>query len=161
MTQDSFDANPQLMSELVLRIANPALSAPNLEWMTWIAENRSLVQILAYRHFQRHGGLMLPPLPEGLAALQTHDLALQAAHAGQRTYPVFALPNWRQMMGLAPANSPPSGGAPPQTPRGSGSGKGKGKEKLEGSPLSPPWGRKGGPNFGQMGGNPFGAPGDR
>jgi len=144
------------MGELIFRIANRELGHPSMQW---IANNRSLVEILAYRHYQRHGGLQLPPREGGLAAMQAHQDAVAAAfQANPRVnpdeLPRVNFPPWRQPAG---PTSPTTAPATPSTRRGA----------LEpSSPVSPPvfQGRdkgkgKGGPNPGQMGGNIFGPPG--
>lgn len=131
--------------------------------MQWIADNRSLVEILAYRHYQRHGGLQLPPREGALAAMQAHQNAVTAARAANPgihpdNLPHINFPPWRQR---SSAPSSPTA-AHPSTPSRSGP---RSPGLGPGSPLAPPTfqGRnkgKGGPNPGQMGGlNPFGFPG--
>jgi len=122
--------------------------------MEWIRQNRSLVEILLYRHFQRHGGLVLPPLAPALEAMRQYEQAVQDArdefarrNPGQDlhpdNYPRMVFPIWRQMSSAPNSPKSPLGPGSPFTPPGKGKG-------------------KGGPNHGQMGGfNPFGAPGDR
>lgn len=132
------------MHELVLRVANADLSHPSYEWMTGIAENRSIVEVLAYRHFQLPGGLVLPPRDNALGAIMAHGEGLEAAYQDLGSYPKIAFPNWREMMGKS-APTPPSAG-----------------KKLPGDPFTPVKSKvRGGPGHGRMGGaNPFGAPGD-
>lgn len=71
--QDAFDNDPRLINELILRIANPDLGHSSMDS---IRQNRSLVEMLLYRHYQRHGGLVLPPLAPAVNAMRTHEDAL-------------------------------------------------------------------------------------
>ncbi|KAI4646709.1 hypothetical protein J4E93_004932 [Alternaria ventricosa] len=136
-TADDFDRNPSLVHELVLRIANPDLGHPSMDW---IRANRSLVDILLYRHYQRYGGLMLPPTAPALQVMQQHEAAIAAARAA----------------GVHPDNYPhimfPAFGPPPPGEGEVGSPGGKGKGKMApGKPSGSPPGK----------GNPFGSIGDR
>lgn len=96
MSKDAFDQNPQLAAELVLRIANPELGHPSMDW---IIRNRSLVELLLYRHYQRHGGLILPPRQDAVAAMQSHESRIAQIHIASPDlhvdyYPRIVLPNW-------------------------------------------------------------------
>jgi hypothetical protein len=67
--------------------------------MDWILGNRSLVEILLYRHYQRHGGLILPPRQDAVAAMQAHEDAVEATHQSDPAlhpnfYPRINLPVW-------------------------------------------------------------------
>jgi hypothetical protein len=106
--------------ELILRIANPDLGHPSMDW---IRANRSLVDILLYRHYQRHGGLILPPMDPALQAMQAHEEAVNAARAAGTELPHITFPSF----GAAPDDSKQEKG-----------GKGKGK--------GPSGGGRGGPN---------------
>lgn len=82
------------MQELILRISNRDLGH---ESMDRIRENRSLVQILLYRHYQRYGGLILPPMAPAVQAMRTHEDNVSAARsAGVREdqLPRVAFPPW-------------------------------------------------------------------
>jgi hypothetical protein len=65
-----------MIHELILRVANPALGHPAMDW---IRQNRSLVELLLYRHFQRHGGLVLPPVAAAVQVMRDHEAAVAAA----------------------------------------------------------------------------------
>jgi hypothetical protein len=65
-----------MIHELILCISDLELGAEGLER---VRQNRSMVEILLYRHYQRHGGLMLPPTAPGVQALQDHQHAVQEA----------------------------------------------------------------------------------
>ncbi|KAH6883267.1 hypothetical protein BKA58DRAFT_417061 [Alternaria rosae] len=134
-TIDDFDRNPSLVHELVLRIANPELGHPSMDW---IRANRSLVDILLYRHYQRYGGLMLPPTAAALRAMEQHEAAIAAARAAG------VLPN------EYPHITFPAFGPPPPRDGEVGSPKGKGK-MTPGKPSGSPPGK----------GNLYGSIGDR
>jgi hypothetical protein len=99
--QDTFDNDPRLIHELILRIADHELGHEAFED---IRENRAMVEILIYRHYQRHGGLMLPPTAPGVQALQDHQRAVREAQEEclRRTgrplhpdnYPRIRFPAW-------------------------------------------------------------------
>jgi hypothetical protein len=65
--------------------------------MDWIRQNRSLVELLLYRHYQRHGGLVLPPVDPGLQAMRQHEAAVAAARTArvaEDQLPRVAFPIW-------------------------------------------------------------------
>ena len=108
--------------------------------MDWIRANRSLVDILLYRHYQRYGGLMLPPTAAALQTMHQHEAAIAAARAA----------------GVHPNEYPhinfPAFGPPPPREGEAGSPGGKGKGKMTpGKPSGSPPGK----------GNPYGSIGDR
>jgi hypothetical protein len=69
-----------------------------------IRQNRSMVEMLLYRHYQRHGGLILPPMAPAVEAMRTHETAVQQVREeyGRRTgrklpdemMPRIQFPNW-------------------------------------------------------------------
>ncbi|KAG9194090.1 hypothetical protein G6011_04125 [Alternaria panax] len=129
-TIDDFDRNPALVHELILRIANPELGHASMDW---IRQNRSLVDILLYRHYQRYGGLMLPPTAPAIQAMRAHERAVNTARAAGATsdqLPHITFPAF----GPLPDEDDPK--MPGQ----------KGKGAMSGSPP---------------GGNPWGSVGDR
>ncbi|KAF2848523.1 hypothetical protein T440DRAFT_536333 [Plenodomus tracheiphilus IPT5] len=95
-TIDDFDRDPRLVHELILRIANPDLGHPSMEW---IRANRSLVEIFLYRHHKFHGGLVLPPMAPAVQVLRNYEVAVaQARQQGivfeDDRYPRIAFPPW-------------------------------------------------------------------
>ena len=74
--KDAFDNDPRLIHELVLRIANQDLGHPAMEP---IRQNRAMVEMLLYRHYQRHGGILLPPMRLANETLFAHEAAVQAS----------------------------------------------------------------------------------
>jgi hypothetical protein len=69
-----------------------------------IRQNRAMVEMLLYRHYQRHGGLMLPPTAPAIQAMQAHQQAVQEAreeclrrtgqHLHPDQYPRIRFPAW-------------------------------------------------------------------
>jgi hypothetical protein len=69
-----------------------------------IRQNHFMVEILLYRHYQRHGGLMLRPTAPAIEAMRAHETAIQQARDeyGRRTgrglpeemMPRFQFPSW-------------------------------------------------------------------
>jgi hypothetical protein len=110
--------------------------------MDWIRANRSLVDILLYRHYQHHGGLILPPMDPALQAMRAHEEAVNAARATGSELPHITFPSF--------------GPAPDDTKRENGV---KGKGPSSGGRDGPsPWGNIGDKRpFG--GGHDRGAPG--
>jgi hypothetical protein len=100
--QDEFDENECLIHELILRIANQDLGHPAMEP---IRQNRAMVKVLLYRHFTRHGGVMLPPTAPALQAMDDHQRAVDEARrkhwlaTGKELlpdhYPRMRFPKWR------------------------------------------------------------------
>ncbi|CAN9186219.1 unnamed protein product [Alternaria alternata] len=124
-TIDDFDRNPALIHELVLRIANPELGHASMDW---IRQNRSLVDILLYRHYQQYDGLMLPPTAPAIQAMRSHETAVNSARSAGATPDQL------------PHISFPSFGPPPDdsVPKAPGQ---KGKAPVPGSsPSGNPWG---------------------
>ncbi|OWY58471.1 hypothetical protein AA0120_g11166 [Alternaria tenuissima] len=124
-TIDDFDRNPALIHELILRIANPELGHASMDW---IRQNRSLVDILLYRHYQQYGGLMLPPTAPAIQAMRSHETAVNSARSAGATPDQL------------PHISFPSFGPPPDdsVPKAPGQ---KGKAPVPGSsPSGNPWG---------------------
>jgi hypothetical protein len=90
-----------MIHELILRISDLELGAEGLER---VRQNRSMVEMILYRHYQRHGGLMLPPTAPGVQALQDHRRVVQGAREEclRRTgrelrpdeYPRIRFPAW-------------------------------------------------------------------
>ncbi|KAF1352822.1 hypothetical protein EJ07DRAFT_35110, partial [Lizonia empirigonia] len=66
---DTFDSYPDLMDELVLYLVRPQQADQN---MATIARDRRLIMMLLYRHYQRHGGLILPPIATARQAADKH-----------------------------------------------------------------------------------------
>jgi hypothetical protein len=69
--------------------------------MDWIIQNRSLVQMLLYRHYQRHGGLILPPMLPAREVLGEYEREVQQARqvhprldSTHESYPRIKFPNW-------------------------------------------------------------------
>ncbi|KAF7674770.1 hypothetical protein GT037_007530 [Alternaria burnsii] len=124
-TIDDFDRNPALIHELILRIADPELGHASMDW---IRQNRSLVDILLYRHYQQYGGLMLPPTAPPIQAMRSHETAVKSARSAGATpdqLPHISFPSF----GPPPDDSVPN--APGQ----------KGKAPVpDSSPIGNPWG---------------------
>ncbi|KAH7406609.1 hypothetical protein DE146DRAFT_743656 [Phaeosphaeria sp. MPI-PUGE-AT-0046c] len=82
-TIDAFDNDSRLIHELILRIADQDLGHPAMEP---IRQNRAMVEMLLYRHYQRHGGVLLPPMGPANEAMLSHQRAVEQARAqyGQR-----------------------------------------------------------------------------
>ncbi|KAL1798408.1 hypothetical protein ACET3X_002445 [Alternaria dauci] len=118
-TIDDSDRNPALVHELILRIANPELGHASMDW---IRQNRSLVHILLYRHYQRYGGLMLPPTAPAIQAMRAHETAVNSARAAGAT--ADQLPHI-----VFPSFGPPNDGVPKSPGQ-------KGKTPMSGSPPS-------------------------
>jgi hypothetical protein len=90
--------------------------------MDWIRANRSLVDILLYRHYQRHGGLILPPMDPALQAMRAHEEAVNAARAAGTALPHTTFPSF---------DPAPDGGKQEKGGKGKGpSGGGQGGNNL-------------------------------
>lgn len=62
-----------------------------------VAGNAHLVRMILYRHYQRHGGLILPPRAEAQQVVQAHVAALQTARqqgVPEGQLPRIAFPRW-------------------------------------------------------------------
>lgn len=82
------------MDELILYLVRPEQADPN---MATIAQDRRLVVMLLYRHYQRYGGLVLPPIAGARLAIETHAGAVLEARARgvpQEQAPRVVFPNW-------------------------------------------------------------------
>lgn len=79
------------MDELVLFLTHPHQADQNLRT---IAHDRRLVTILLYRHYQRHGGLVLPPTAGARRAIDQHATAVQTARQQGLRAPRVVFPNW-------------------------------------------------------------------
>lgn len=82
------------MDELILFLTHPQQADQN---MATIAQDRRLVEILLYRHYQRHGGLVLPPIAGARAAIEHHAQAVQVAYQQEvpvQYHPRVVFPNW-------------------------------------------------------------------
>ncbi|KAH6639584.1 hypothetical protein C7974DRAFT_410544 [Boeremia exigua] len=91
---DAFDKHPNLMDELVLYLARPEQADKT---MSSIAQDRRLITILLYRHYQRHGGLVLPPTADARQAIDYHASAIEIAcqqGVQKRHLPRVVFPNW-------------------------------------------------------------------
>ena len=81
------------MTELILRIANLDLGD---SFMDWIRQKRLLVEMVLYRNYKRHIGLVLPPMAPTIDALQSHENATVVArhtYGNPDSYPRIAFPN--------------------------------------------------------------------
>lgn len=96
--KDAFDSDPRLIHELILRMAHQDLGHPAMEP---VRQNRAMVEMLLYRHYQRHGGIVLPPMAPARDALASHQQAVERAQieylqrTGQQLHPEH--PNYPRM----------------------------------------------------------------
>ncbi|KAF2032777.1 hypothetical protein EK21DRAFT_109522 [Setomelanomma holmii] len=133
-TIDAFDNDSRLIHELILRIADPDLGHPSMEP---IRQNRSMVELLLYRHFQRHGGLNLPPTNPAVQAMQQYESTVAQARAQYATtygvqlmpedadWPRLKFPIWNDFYGPNAKKSPD----------GKGKGRGPSSGGMEGKPF--------------------------
>lgn len=65
--------------------------------MATIARDRRLIMMLLYRHYQRHGGLILSPIATARQAVDIHALAVKSARQQgvlEDQLPRVIFPNW-------------------------------------------------------------------
>jgi hypothetical protein len=101
--------------------------------MDWIRANRSLVDILLYRHYQHYGGLMLPPTAPAIQAMRAHEADVAAASTAGRSS--SELPHI-----MFPAFGPPPPPDEGEVGGGVRSPKGEGKSSSSPPGQSNPWG---------------------
>ncbi|KAF2124581.1 hypothetical protein P153DRAFT_390620 [Dothidotthia symphoricarpi CBS 119687] len=96
-----FDDHPAMVHLLVYAITNPHLH--HHARMRDIMRNREVVALLLVRHYENHGGLILPPMSEGRRANEEYarEVAKAAASGRQVGYDI-AYPNWTARQSMAP-----------------------------------------------------------
>lgn len=134
--------------------------------MNSIIENRALVQILLYRHYQRHGGLMLPPRAPALEVLGDYQREVdQARQLNPRLnptdleYPHITFPSWAEQDAATPRGPKAlQGKGPGESGSPAGKGKGRGPARWPSADITTSYGNqfRRGPGGGKDGGAPGG-----